>query len=155
MTKPLRVVVAPDKFKGSLSATDVAEIVAAALRAHPAGADVVQHPVADGGEGTVERALSSGFSAVSTTVTGPLGHPVTATFALRDGVAVLEMASAAGLALLPSGPSRETARRATTFGVGEPSSRLPPREPDEWSWVRAGAPPPMVEPARWPPWASR
>ena len=119
MTKPFRVVVAPDKFKGSLPAAEVAETVAAVLRQHAPRADIVRHPVADGGEGTVALALSSGFSPAPATVTGPLGDPVTATFAARDGIAVLEMASVAGLALLPGAPDPETAWRATTYGVGE------------------------------------
>lgn len=118
MSRPRRVVVAPDKFKGSLSADEVASTVAAVLERAP-GTEVVRHPVADGGEGTVDLALAAGFRPVTVTVTGPLGGPVEATFALRDRMAVLEMASAAGLALLPDGPSPATARGATTYGVGQ------------------------------------
>jgi glycerate kinase len=113
-----KVVVAPDKFKGSLSAEQVAETVTGALRAHP-GLEVRTHPVADGGEGTVEVALGAGFEPVEVTVTGPLGEPVRATFAVRGDVAVLESAAAAGLALLPGPPDESTAWRATTYGVGE------------------------------------
>ncbi|MGB0101255.1 MAG: glycerate kinase [Nocardioides sp.] len=115
---PFRVVVAPDKFKGSLSADEVAAVLGQAL-GRPPGVEVVQHPVADGGEGTVALALSVGFEAVDVTVSGPLGDPVEATFAIRDEVAILEMAAAAGLGLLPGPPDVRTARSATTRGVGE------------------------------------
>jgi glycerate kinase len=118
MTARFRVVVAPDKFKGSLRADEVAEALTVVLASRP-GVEVVQHPVADGGEGTVDVALASGFRPVTVTVTGPLGHPVEATFALRDDMAVLEMSAAAGLALLPGPPDPGTARLATTYGVGE------------------------------------
>jgi len=118
MTSPYRVVVAPDKFKGSLRADEVAEAVTAVLASRP-GVEVVSHPVADGGEGTVDVALASGFRPVTVPVTGPLGSSVEATFALRDGMAVVEMASAAGLALLPGAPDPRTAWAATTYGVGE------------------------------------
>lgn len=119
MSKPFRVLVAPDKFKGSLAAAEVAETISAALRRYTPTLEVRQCPVADGGEGTVDLALSVGFAPVTVTATGPLGAPVEATFALRGTMAVLEMASAAGLTLLPSGPDAVTAMDATTYGVGE------------------------------------
>ena len=118
MTSPFRVVLAPDKFKGSLSAAEVAGTLSAVLSRSP-DVEVVEHPVADGGEGTVEVAVQAGFEPVTVSVTGPLGQPVEATFALREGTAVIEMASAAGLALLPGPPDPVTARNATTYGVGE------------------------------------
>lgn len=109
---------APDKFKGSLRAAEVAEVIAGVLGRRPR-LEVVRHPVADGGEGTVELALGVGFDPVAVEVTGPLGRPVSATFALRDRTAVIEMAAAAGLALLPVAPDPRTAWSATTYGVGE------------------------------------
>lgn len=118
MTRPYRVVVAPDKFKGSLRAEEVAEAIAEVLTRCPR-VEVVKHPVADGGEGTVELALTAGFDPVAVNVTGPLGRSVEATFAMRDHMAVIEMATAAGLALLPSAPDPGTAWNATTYGVGE------------------------------------
>ena len=118
MTVPYRVVVAPDKFKGSLAAEEVADAITEVLSQWP-GTEVVEHPVADGGEGTVDLAVQAGFRPVSVEVTGPLGGPVRATFAMRDHVAVLEMASAAGLQLLPGPPDPVSAWSATTFGVGE------------------------------------
>lgn len=119
MSRPFRVVVAPDKFKGSLGAADVADTIAEVLHASSPATEVHRHPVADGGEGTVDLAVASGFRPVTVTVTGPLGVPTAATFARRGNAAVLEMASAAGLALLPTAPDSDTARRATTYGVGE------------------------------------
>lgn len=118
MTRPYRVLVAPDKFKGSLRAEEVAETIAEVLARCPR-VEVVKHPVADGGEGTVDIALAAGFDPVAVNVTGPLGRPVAATFATRGQMAVIEMASAAGLALLPDMPTPGTAWSATTYGVGE------------------------------------
>jgi glycerate kinase len=118
MTTPYRVVVAPDKFKGSLRADEVADALTEVLGTSPR-VEVVKHPVADGGEGTVALALSVGFDPVTVEVTGPLGLPVEATFALHEGTAVLEMATAAGLGLLPGAPDPDTAWRATTYGVGQ------------------------------------
>lgn len=119
-TSPRAVLIAPDKFKGSLSATGVAGAVSRGLaRAFPA-ARLYEHPIADGGEGTVEMALRHGFRPVATRVRGPLSDEVFATFAVLEDTAVIEMASAAGLALLgSSGPSPDSALRATTYGVGQ------------------------------------
>jgi len=117
---PLVVVVAPDKFKGSLSAAGAAGALARGLRRGMPGVRVVEHPVADGGEGTVEMVLRQGFRAVSREVRGPTGDPVTATYALRGDTAVVEMAAAAGLDRLPGGvPDDRTAGTASTYGVGE------------------------------------
>ena len=114
------VVVAPDKFKGSLSASAAADALVRGLRRGMPGVRVVEHPIADGGEGTVEMVLRHGFRPVSCEVSGPTGEPVTATYALRGDTAVVEMAAAAGLDRLPGGvPDDRTARTASTYGVGE------------------------------------
>jgi glycerate kinase len=116
----MRVVIAPDKFKGSLSAPDVAEHLATGLQAgFGHGIQATRIPVADGGEGTIDAAIGSGFTRRTTTVTGPLGEPVKADFAVRDQEAVIEMAAASGLALLPDGPTSQTAKTATSIGTGE------------------------------------
>lgn len=131
----MRVVIAPDKFKGSLSAPEVASRLSAGLRAGfaagraaaslPAeGFETTLIPVADGGEGTLDAAVGSGFTRRSTTVTGPTGQPITAEFAVRGEEAVIEMAAASGLAVLPgfgdgSAPSTETAKSSTSLGTGE------------------------------------
>ncbi|UCM91037.1 glycerate kinase [Streptomyces marincola] len=117
MTDTGRVLIAADKFKGSLTAVEVAEHVAAGIRAARPEARVAALPVADGGDGTVDAAVAGGFSPVETEVTGPLGPPVLASFALRGEVAVLEMAQASGLRLLP--PHTFAPMTATTYGTGE------------------------------------
>jgi glycerate kinase len=112
-----RVLVAPDKFKGSLAAVDVAARVAGGLvRAGFAG-EIAALPVADGGDGTVASAISAGYRRVELEVHGPTGKPVTASIALRDGTAVIEAAQACGLALLA--PGEFAPLTATSHGVGE------------------------------------
>ena len=112
-----RVVVAADKFKGSLSAEDVAARVAAGLARAGFGGEVVPVPVADGGDGTVAAALAAGYRRVDLQVPGPVGTAVTASFALLDGTAVIEAAQACGLTLLP--PGEFAPLTATSRGVGE------------------------------------
>ena len=112
-----RVLVAPDKFKGSLAAVDVAARVAGGLvRAGFAG-EIAALPVADGGDGTVASAISAGYRRVELEVHGPTGKPVTASIALRDGTAVIEAAQACGLALLA--PGEFAPLTATSRGVGD------------------------------------
>ncbi|MFC8304065.1 glycerate kinase [Specibacter sp. NPDC057265] len=113
----MRIILAPDKFKGSLSAPDVAKHLAAGLRSAQDGLEIDLMPVADGGEGTVDAVVTSGFSRVSVTVQGPTGQPVSADFAIKDNVAVIEMAAASGLAVLPNGELAPLA--ATTYGTGQ------------------------------------
>jgi glycerate 2-kinase len=112
-----RIVVAPDKFKGSLSATDVTVRVAAGLTLAGFDGEIVPVPVADGGDGTVAAAVSAGYRRVDVRVRGPVGEPVTASFALLDGTAVIEAAQACGLTLLP--PGELAPLTATSHGVGE------------------------------------
>ncbi|HHW83609.1 MAG TPA: glycerate kinase, partial [Actinomycetales bacterium] len=91
----MRIVVAPDSFKGSLTAVQACETVATALREVIPGVTVDLVPVADGGEGTVEAfLLAAGGQSHTERVTGPLGEPVDAAWALLpDGTAVIEMAA--------------------------------------------------------------
>ncbi|MGW4726582.1 glycerate kinase [Streptomyces sp. S1] len=112
-----RVLVAADKFKGSLTAVEVAERVTTGLRRVVPDLEVETLPVADGGDGTVAAAVAAGFERHEVTVTGPLGEPVTAAFALRGTTAVVEMAEASGLQLLPAGEFAPLT--ATTYGSGE------------------------------------
>lgn len=112
-----RVLVAADKFKGSLTAVEVAERVTAGLRRVVPDLVVEALPVADGGDGTVAAAVAAGFERREVRVTGPLGDPVTAAFALRDGTAVVEMAEASGLQRLPEGVFAPLT--ASTYGSGE------------------------------------
>jgi glycerate 2-kinase len=111
------VVVAPDKFKGTLTAAQVAAHVAAGLRRACPGLPIVTLPVADGGDGTVESAVSAGYQRVHAVVRGPAGQPVTAAFAIRGTAGILEAAQACGLARLPGG--RPMPLTATSYGVGE------------------------------------
>ncbi len=113
----MTVVVAPDKFKGSLTATAAAEAIAAGLRQGRPGIDVVLAPVADGGDGTVDAAVAAGYERVPVTVTGPTGEPVAASLARSGDTAVVEMAEASGLRRLPGG--RPAPLTATTYGTGE------------------------------------
>lgn len=112
-----RVLVAPDKFKGSLTAVQVAEHVTAGLRRVVPDLEVERLPVADGGDGTVDAAVAAGFERREVRVTGPLGDEVTAAFALRGDTAVVEMAEAGGLQRLPAGVLAPLT--ASTYGSGE------------------------------------
>ena len=111
----MRVLVAPDKFKGCMSATTVCAVLAAALQDR---AEITARPISDGGEGftaTMQAAL--GGTAQSVSVRDPLGRPLTTTYATCGSIAVMEMASASGLALLTA--SERDPWRASTFGTGE------------------------------------
>lgn len=111
------VLIAPDKFKGSLSAPDVAAALARGLTAARPDVEVRLLPVADGGEGTLAAAVVAGFERVPVTATGPTGLPVDTAYARRGDLAVVEMADVSGLARLPGG--RTDALRATSRGTGE------------------------------------
>jgi glycerate kinase len=113
----VRVVLAPDKFKGSLTSEQVAEHLARGLVAAWSDIDVVTVPVADGGDGTLHAAVAAGFRRREVTVAGPTGQPVRSAFALRNGIAVVELAAASGLALLPDGQRQPL--EATSWGTGE------------------------------------
>ncbi|HET8732248.1 MAG TPA: glycerate kinase [Anaeromyxobacteraceae bacterium] len=115
-----RVVVAPDSFKGSLSAVDAARAMERGVLAAWPDAEVEKVPIADGGEGTVEAmVMATGGRFEHRTVRGPLGEPVPARWGvLGDGAtAVIEMAAASGLPLVP--PGRRDPRVTSTFGTGE------------------------------------
>lgn len=115
----MRVLVAPDSFKGSLTAAEAAEAMArGVLRACP-GAQVDRCPLSDGGEGFVAvLGTVLGGSERRVTVTGPVGAPVSATYLLlADGTALIESAHVVGLGRVP--PERRRALETTTRGVGE------------------------------------
>ena len=115
----MKIVIAPDSFKESLSAPQVAEAIAAGWRQVFADAEILLRPMADGGEGTVDAVLAaSGGERRELRVRGPLGEAVTAHWGwLGEGTAVLEMAAASGLHWVPR-DSRD-ATRACSFGTGE------------------------------------
>ncbi|MDQ4491962.1 glycerate kinase [Sinomonas sp. ASV486] len=111
------VLVAPDKFKGSLTAGEVARAIGEGLAARaPEGVDWRALPLADGGDGSVEAALAAGFEAVAVRVSGPTGEPVEGRIALRRGTAVLEVAGTCGLQALPGG--RLEPLTSTSLGLG-------------------------------------
>lgn len=119
-----RVVVASDKFKGSLTAAQVADALEEGLRRGSAlgGADeleIVRSPVADGGDGTLDAAVAAGFTRVPLTVAGPLGDPVETAWARSGRRAVVELADCSGLLRLPGPPTPASALAAHTYGTGE------------------------------------
>jgi len=111
------VLVAPDKFKGTLTAAQVAAHVAAGLEQACPGLSCVQLPVADGGDGSVDAAQAAGYRRVELSVGGPTGQPVTAAFAIREGTAIIESAQACGLSKLPGGAAAPLT--ASSYGLGE------------------------------------
>ena len=116
----MKIVIAPDSFKGSLSAPQVAESIAAGLRKIDPCLEYYKIPLADGGEGTTRCVIgASGGRLLSRTVTGPLGEPVTAEFGIcaDNKTAVIEVASASGLTLVS--PARRNPFRTTSAGTGE------------------------------------
>ena len=116
----LKIVVAPNSFKGSLSAAEAAAAIARGVREAIPDAEVIEIPVADGGEGTVDALVSSRKGTYKEVeVEGPLGDPVLATYGLIDGgrTGVVELASASGLTLIPV--ERRDPRRASTYGFGQ------------------------------------
>ena len=116
----MKIVIAPDSYKESLSATRVALAIEQGFREIFPDAEYVSVPVADGGEGTVDAMISATKGRkVSTVVTGPLGRPVNASWGISgDGkTAFIEMAEASGLALVPV--NERNPRITTSFGTGE------------------------------------
>lgn len=116
----MKIVIAPDSYKESLSAVDVAQAIEKGFREIFPDAEYVSVPVADGGEGTVDAMISATKgSKITTTVTGPLGEPVTACWGMSgDGkTAIIEMAEASGLALVPI--EQRNPLITTSYGTGE------------------------------------
>ncbi len=118
----MRILIAPDKFKGSLTAAEAAAAMAeGALRVYPE-AETVQFPVADGGEGTLEAAIAAGYEERLNAVVGPILAPVGAAWAIRPdafggATAVIETAQASGLAHME--PTPANALRAHSYGCGQ------------------------------------
>ncbi|TWE12408.1 glycerate kinase [Rudaeicoccus suwonensis] len=113
----MRVVLAVDKFKGSMPASAVARHLATGMTRERSGLDVVELPIADGGDGTVDAAVAAGYRRVPVTTTGPTGAVVSASYAMLGARAVVELASTCGLQLLPAGGSAPMT--ASSRGVGE------------------------------------
>ena len=115
----MKFVFASDSFKGSLSSLKIGELLTAAAEEVFPGCTCKAVPMADGGEGTAEAVISAtGGRWVPAAVTGPLGEPVEAGYGLLPGgTAIIEMASASGLVLVP--PARRDPRNTSTAGTGE------------------------------------
>jgi len=119
---PQRILVAPSGFKESLDAAAVAAAIGAGVRRALPGATVKAVPIADGGEGTAETlASATGGHLVPVRVTGPVGQQVDSNYAMlggeATGTAVVEMAAAAGLRLVPR--DQRDPGTTTSYGVGE------------------------------------
>lgn len=117
MTTTRTVLLAPDKFKGTLSAAQVVDALRQGIAQTAPQLRLLSCPIADGGDGTVDAALAAGFTERTTTVTGPTGAVRAARWALKDEVAVLELAETVGLQALPGGELAP--RTASTRGLGE------------------------------------
>jgi glycerate 2-kinase len=118
----MRILIAPQALKGSLSAAETAHAIATGVQAATPDATVTELPIADGGEGTVEAMVAAtDGKIIPVRVTGPLGEPVDAFFGMLggslQGTAVIEMAAASGLPLVPL--ERRDPRITTTRGTGE------------------------------------
>ncbi len=112
-----QVILAPDKFKGTLTAREAAAHLAAGLHDRLPDLEFRELPVADGGDGTLEAAISAGFRAVPVRADGPTGQPVDTAYAERDGLALVELAAISGLGRLPG--HRLDPLHASSYGTGQ------------------------------------
>lgn len=112
-----RVLIAPDKFKGTLTAAEVGDALAAGMTSAAAGLDVARMPIADGGDGSVEAALRNGFRSMDIAAAGPLGEPGRSRIAVRGSAAVIELAAVCGLQRLAGRALAPV--DSSTFGLGE------------------------------------
>jgi glycerate 2-kinase len=117
VTRAGPIIVAPGRFKGSLTASQVAAHVAAGIHRYRPAAQLRLVPIADGGDGTLEAMGWSGFTPVPVVASGPTGEPVKAHYGVRDGTALVELAEASGLRRLPRGLLDPL--HASSWGAGE------------------------------------
>ena len=115
----MKIIIAPDSFKGSSSALEVANSIEKGIRRVDADCNIIKIPIADGGEGTVEAlVLSTGGEIREKDVVGPLGESIRAKYGiLNNGVGVVELAAASGLPLVPE--ELRNPMNTTTYGTGE------------------------------------
>lgn len=115
----MKIVIAPDSFKGSISAADCCDVIEKAILSVFSDAEIIKMPVADGGEGTVDSFMKAASCiAVTEKVTGPDGREINARYAIMpDGIAVIEMAQASGLTLVEE--NKRDPLKATTYGTGQ------------------------------------
>ena len=114
----MKIVIASDSFKGSLSSTEVAQAATRGIKAVYPDCEIVAVNVADGGEGTVEAVVEAlGGEIVTVTVSDPLGRPIIARYGIASDNAIIEMAAASGLPLLQ--PEERNPWMTSTYGTGE------------------------------------
>jgi len=113
----VRVVLAVDKFKGSASAAEVRASLRRGLCSVAPEADVLEVPVGDGGDGSLEALLSAGFQSVNVSARDPLGRPRPTRFGLRGREAFIELAEVCGIQLLPDGVLQPWT--SSTYGLGQ------------------------------------
>ncbi len=114
----MKILVSPDKFKGSLSAAELCEAISLGIKKYDSTIQVVTHPLADGGDGSLdvlEQHLD--LETVTTTVNDPLFRPIKASYKKTADSAYIEMAAASGLVLLS--PEEQNCMYTTTYGTGE------------------------------------
>lgn len=113
----MKIVIAPDSFKGSASSSDIATWIESGIHSVIPDCETIKIAIGDGGEGSLDAVLHAGFTAHSVEVSGPLGNPITAHIAIKGDTAFIEMAQASGLSQLPGG--KKDALNATSFGTGQ------------------------------------
>lgn len=115
----MKIVIAPDSYKGNMRSSTICSIIRDAILSELPDAEVCTLPMADGGEGTVDAVVAAAGGSLRTLkVCGPLGDPVDAHYGLLpDGAAIMEMASASGIELVPE--DQLNPMEATTYGTGE------------------------------------
>src|SRR5690625_3941721 len=114
----MKIVIAPDSFKGSLTSIEVTNIIETAIFAVNPNYSVIKKPMADGGEGTIDALLSTTKGErISLKCTGPLGETVETYYAIVGNTAIIECANIAGLTQVP--PSKRNPDVTTTYGIGE------------------------------------
>lgn len=110
----MKIVIAPDSFKGSASSRDIANWIEQGIHSVIPNCETVKVEIGDGGEGSLDAILKSGFSSHTIEVAGPLGNPVSAQLAIKEQITFIEMAQASGLAL-----GEKDALNSSSFGTGQ------------------------------------
>ena len=118
----MKIVIAPDSFKGSASSSEIAQWLENGIsqlisRSEISGWEIIKVAIADGGEGSLDSVLSSGFVSHAFSVTGPVGNKVDARIGIKGDTALVELAEASGLSQLPQ--KKLSPLHATSFGTGE------------------------------------
>jgi len=115
----LKILIAPDSFKGSMSSIEIIEILSTVAHKYFSPLEIVKLPIADGGEGTIDAFIAAfGGEYIPVEVTGPEGNRVKASYGIiKNNIAVIEMAQASGLTLVP--PENRNPLKTTSFGTGE------------------------------------